>query len=74
MISPRVSASAVAVSATVWHAAGSAAQLADPQVVGAEVVAPLADAMRLVDGEERERSIRSGGSQVPAAASRSGAM
>ena len=30
-----------------------AAQLADPEIVGAEVVAPLADAMRLVDGEER---------------------
>jgi hypothetical protein len=31
-----------------------APQLADAQVVGAEVVAPLADAMRLVDGEQAD--------------------
>ena len=30
-----------------------AAQLADAQVVGAEIVAPLAHAMRLVDGDQR---------------------
>ncbi len=33
------------------HAQGPA-QIADPQIVGAEVVAPLADAMRLVDRDQ----------------------
>ena len=34
------------------HTPERAAQLADPEIVGAEVMAPLAHAMRLVDGEE----------------------
>ena len=53
-ISARVSSSAVAVKA----ASGTpkaAAQLADPQVIGAEIMAPLADAMRLVHRDQRAR-------------------
>ncbi len=33
-------------------------EIADLQVVGPEVVAPVADAVRLVDGEQRERELR----------------
>ena len=34
-----------------------AAQFSDPQVIGAEIVAPFADAMRLVDREQAERCL-----------------
>jgi hypothetical protein len=50
-ISSRVSASAVAVKAA--SGTPSAAQRADAQVIGPEIMAPLADAMRLVHGDQR---------------------
>ena len=55
-MSARVSASAVAVSAMRGTLAIALVQHRQAQIVLAEVVAPLADAMRLVDGEEREQA------------------
>ena len=45
---------AVAVSAIVQRAPMRVARVGEAQVVGPEVVAPLAQAVRLVDGEERD--------------------
>ena len=50
----RVAASAVAVNATRLHAAERGLNFAELGVFGAEIVAPLRDAMRLVDGEHRD--------------------
>jgi hypothetical protein len=51
-----------------------AAQLTDAQVVGAEVVAPLADAMRLVHRNQGDADPPQAAASVAAEASRSGAM
>ena len=53
-MSPRVAASAVAVKATVWSAAERGAQRREVHVFGTEVVAPLRDAMGLVDREQAD--------------------
>ena len=53
-MSSRVWASAVAVSATMRHRGKVLAQAAQRGVLGAEVVAPLRDAVGLVDGEQRD--------------------
>ena len=50
-MSSRVISSAVAVSASSGGEPSRLAQLAELQIVGAEIVPPLRDAMRLVDGE-----------------------
>ena len=65
--------SAVAVSAMRGTCGKALVQHRELQVFGAEIVAPLRDAMRLVDGEEREA--RSCASEIEAArvSSRSGA-
>ena len=55
-MSARVSASAVAVRAMRGTLGIALVQHREAQVVFAEVVAPLAHAMRLVDGEEREQA------------------
>ena len=49
---------AVAVSASTRSAVELARPLGQLQVVGPEVVAPLGDAVRLVDGEQRDASAR----------------
>ena len=49
------------------------AQLGDAAVVGTEVVAPLADAVRLVDGEARRRSSRASSAANDGIVKRSGA-
>ena len=40
------------------------ARIGESQVVGTEVVAPLAQAVRLVDGEERDLAFRDGGAEA----------
>ena len=42
-------------------------------IVGAEVVAPFADAMRLVDRDQRQRHVRSISRRKPSVVARSGA-
>ena len=56
-ISARTGGAAVAVSASTGGAAELLDERAEPQVVRPEVVAPLADAVRLVDHEQRRRRL-----------------
>ena len=55
---------AVAVSASTRSAASSRAALGELEVVGPEVVAPLGDAVRLVDGEQRDPRARELGEEA----------
>ena len=64
---------AVAVSAMIGAGRSSGKPLAEHAVVGPEVVTPLRDAVRLVDGDER-RLARASISGKPGTLSRSGAM
>ena len=52
--------SAVAVSAVTGHIAERLARLGEQAVFGAEIMPPLRDAMRLVDGEPRHAEPRAG--------------
>ena len=56
-MSRRVGSSAVAVSASSGTSGKRSLRIAERLVFAAEIVAPLRDAMRLVDGEEREPAI-----------------
>ena len=56
-ISSRVGSSAVAVSAIRGTSGKRSAQHRQPHVFGAEIVAPLRDAMRLVDREQRDPAL-----------------
>ena len=72
-ISSRTGGAAVAVSASSDRVAQRLAHVAQPQVVGPEVVAPLRDAVRLVDDEERRAGRAQARRRVSALASCSGA-
>ena len=73
MISRRVGSSAVAVSAMRGIVREALVQDGQLQVLGPEVVAPLGDAVRLVDGEERAAGARQK-IEVRSSSRRSGAM
>ena len=47
-----------------WGTAEQLADFPDPRVVGPEVVAPLADAMGLVDGQQRDLPLGDHGPEV----------
>ena len=72
-ISARTGGAAVAVSASRTGSPERLAHVAQPQVVRPEVVAPLRDAVGLVDDEERRAAPRAGAPRVSALASCSGA-
>ena len=72
-MSARVAASAVAVNATVCTPPSAACTVAERQVFGPEVVAPLRDAMRLVDRQQRDLGALEQLDACRASASRSGA-
>ena len=55
-MSARVRASAVAVSASRGTSACSSSKRSQLPIVGAEIVAPFADAMRFVDRDQRQRN------------------
>ena len=65
-ISARVGSSAVAVTAIIWTPWKRFRDLAQAQIFRAEIVAPLRDAMRLVDGEKIDLSLPQGGDRVVA--------
>ena len=72
-MSARVRASAVAVSASRGTSRMGVEQRPQLAIVGAEIVAPFADAMRLVDGDQRQRHVRSTSRRKPSVVARSGA-
>ena len=74
-MSSRTRTVAVAVKAWMRHAGKLVAQQAQLPVLGPEVVAPLADAVRLVHGDERDAGTRAaarGSRSPPSPTSRSG--
>ena len=57
-MSARVAVSAVAVSASIWTSPSASRGAGEVAVLGPEIVAPLRDAMRLVDGEAAHAGLR----------------
>ena len=69
-MSPRVAASAVAVNATVCTPPNSRLHRAERRIFGPEVVAPLRDAVRLVDRQQRDLGALSSSTVSPSPVAR----